>query len=158
MKIVADSSPLIGFAILDRLDLLMLIFSEIYIPQAVLAEVSIWNKPYSRQLEAFSKEKLKYVRDRAEVRKLMNDIDSGEAEAIVLALENGIRDILLDDPKGRRIARDKELCPIGTIGVLLEAKKSGYINQVKPRLDKLIANRIRIGTNLYRKALELASE
>ncbi len=50
MKIVADSSPLIGFAILDQLDLLTLIFSEIYIPQAVLAEVSIWNKPYSRQL------------------------------------------------------------------------------------------------------------
>jgi len=71
MKIVADSSPLIGFAILDRLDLLTLIFSEIYIPQAVLAEVSIWDKPYSPELKAFSMNRLKYVRDRVKVRKLI---------------------------------------------------------------------------------------
>ncbi|MDM8550221.1 DUF3368 domain-containing protein [Desulfobacterales bacterium HSG2] len=158
MKIVADSSPLIGFAILDRLDLLTLIFSEIYIPQAVLAEVSIWNKPYSPELKAFSMNRLKYVRDRVKVRKLMNDVDYGEAEAIALCLENGIRDILLDDPKGRKIARSERLCPIGTIGVLLEAKKSGHISHIKPCLDKLIANRIRIGKNLYRKALELVNE
>jgi len=48
---------------------------EINILQAVLAEVSIWNKPYSRQSEAFSKESLKPVRDAAEVRKLMNHIE-----------------------------------------------------------------------------------
>ncbi|MDM8522311.1 hypothetical protein QUF80_02975 [Desulfococcaceae bacterium HSG8] len=46
MKIVADTSPLIAFAILDKLDLLEQIFSEYRIPQAVFAEISVWNKPF----------------------------------------------------------------------------------------------------------------
>ncbi len=89
---------------------------------------------------------------------LSKDVDLGEAEAIALALESGIGDILIDDPKGRKIAQLHGLYPTGTIGVLLEAKRLGYINQVKPNLDKLIANRIRIGQSLYQQALNLAGE
>ncbi|NIM18340.1 MAG: DUF3368 domain-containing protein [Candidatus Aminicenantes bacterium] len=37
-------------------------------------------------------------------------------------------------------------------------KKKGNIKQVKPLLDKLIKNRIRIGISLYQKALDLAGE
>ncbi|MCH7756004.1 hypothetical protein IH970_12905 [candidate division KSB1 bacterium] len=32
------------------------------------------------------------------------------------------------------------------------------VKEVKPNLDKLIANRIRIGKNLYQRALKLANE
>ncbi len=44
------------------------------------------------------------------------------------------------------------------MGVLLQAKRTGLIKEVKPNLDKLIANRIRIGKNLYQRALKLANE
>ncbi len=158
MRIVTNSSPLIAFAILDRLDLLALIFAEIYVPQAVFTEVSAWGKPYSRQLKAFSKGKIKPVQNTIAVQILTKDIDLGEAEAIALALERGIKDILIDDPKGRKIAEVNGLYPIGTVGVLLEAKRLDHISQVKPDLDKLIANRIRIGKNLYQQALKLAGE
>ena len=158
MRIVTNSSPLIAFAILDQLDLLALIFAKIYIPQAVFTEVSAWGKPYSRQLKAFSMDKVKSVQNTIAIQLLTKDVDLGEAEAIALALERGIEDILIDDPKGRKIAQLNGLYPIGTIGVLLEAKRLGYISQVKPHLDKLIANRIRIGLNLYQQALKLADE
>jgi predicted nucleic acid-binding protein len=158
MRIVTNSSPLIAFAILSQLDLLTLIFSEIYIPQAVFNEVSVWSKPYSRQLKAFSKGRVRSTHNPIAVQLLRKDVDLGEAEAIVVALENGIEDILIDDPKGRRIAQVNGLYPIGTVGVLLEAKRLDHISQVKPHLDKLIANRIRIGKNLYRQALKLAGE
>jgi uncharacterized protein len=143
MRIVTNSSPLIAFAILDRLELLTLIFAEIYIPQAIVAEVSARDKPYSRELKAFSKDKVKSVHNIIAVQLLSKDVDLGEAEVIVLALENGIKDVLIDDPKGRKIAALNGLYAIGTIGVLLEAKKLGQISQVKPNLDKLITYRIR---------------
>ena len=67
-------------------------------------------------------------------------------------------DILIDEHKGRKIARSNGLYAIGTISVLIKGKKEGYINAIKPFLDNLIKNKIRISKNLYLKALDLASE
>ncbi|MBI1877833.1 MAG: DUF3368 domain-containing protein [Chloroflexi bacterium] len=155
---MTNSSPLIAFAILEQLDLLTLIFTEIYVPQAVVTEVSAWGKPYSQQLKVFSKDKVKSVKNTIAVQILSKDVDVGEAEAIALALESGIKDILIDDAKGRKIAAVNGLYPMGTVGVLLEAKRLGHISQVRSNLDKLIANRIRIGKNLYQQALKLVGE
>ena len=72
--------------------------------------------------------------------------------------EKNIEDILLDDYRARITAKINGLYPIGTIGVLLQAKKIGSISNVKPLLDKLMRNKVRIGSALYDKALELAKE
>ena len=56
------------------------------------------------------------------------------------------------------MARANDLLPIGTIGVLLQAKKQGIVTKIKPDLDKLIDNHRRIAQKLYDKALELADE
>ena len=158
MRVVSNTSPLISLAILGHLDLLSLIFTEGYVPQAVFDEASAWGKPYSRQLKQFTQDKSKPVQNKLAVQLLSKDIDLGEAEVIALALETGIEDVLLDDFKGRQLARLHGLSPIGTIGVLLQAKKAGHINELKPNLDKLIANRTRIGANLYQQALQLADD
>ncbi len=39
MKIVIDSSPLISFAVIDKLELLEKLFTEIIVPQAVYEEI-----------------------------------------------------------------------------------------------------------------------
>jgi len=158
MRIVTNSSPLIAFAILDRLEWLPLLFSEVCIPPQVLAEISFWSKPYSQMLKVFAKDKVKPIQNQMAVNLLTKDIDLGEAEAIVLALENGIEDILRDDFKGRKLAQLNGLQPIGTVGALLQAKQGGYLNQIKPALDKLIIHKIRIGKNLYQQALQLSGE
>ena len=85
-------------------------------------------------------------------------MDLGESEAIVLAKENDISDILMDEYKGRKIAKDNGLHPIGTLGVLIQAKKKKLIKKVKPERDTLINNHIRISDDLYSTALELAGE
>ena len=41
---------------------------------------------------------------------------------------------------------------------MLRAKQQDMINSIKPLLDKLIQNEIRLSEKLYRKALELANE
>ena len=46
----------------------------------------------------------------------------------------------------------------GTLGILVEAKQCGLIKELKPLLDKLIKNDIRIGKKLYQDILELVNE
>ena len=41
MKVVVDASPLISLAVIDQLELLSLLFTEIIIPQAVYQEITI---------------------------------------------------------------------------------------------------------------------
>lgn len=158
MIIVSDSSPIISFAIIEKLDVLLKVFTDIFIPKAVYDEITTRNKPYSKILRDFVEDRVKYVNNRLAVEMLNADLDLGEAEVIVLALEQNVKNILIDDYKGRRIARSNDLFPIGTIGVLLQAKKEGFINSVKPLLDTLIRNKIRISKSLYSEALFLARE
>ena len=158
MIIVADSSPLISFAILNKLNILNQIFDEIFIPTAVYDEITKKNKPHSQQLKNFAINRVKQIQNRLAVQLLQKELDIGESEAIVLAIENNISDILIDEYKGRKIAKAQGLSPIGTIGVLLQAKNKGLIKEVKSELDKLVANHQRISQQLYDKALELAGE
>jgi hypothetical protein len=158
MNIIADTSPLISLAILDKLDMLQHIFSEIYLPEAVFTELTIQNKPYAQKLTAFTRDKIIAVKNRALVQTFHEYVDLGESEAIALALEMQIETILIDDAKGRKFARQHGLRPIGTIGILLQAKQEGMVNVIKPELDILVANRIRIGSKLYQHALILAGE
>jgi hypothetical protein len=158
MIIVADASPLISFAILNKLDVLDKLFKDILIPIAVYKEITKVNKKYSNKLKSFAENKTKKVKNKLAVELLQKDLDLGESEAIVLAKENNISDILMDEYKGRKIAKDNGLHPIGTLGVLIQAKKKKLIKKVKPEIDTLIENHIRISDDLYSTALKLAGE
>jgi len=158
MIIVANSSPLISLAILSRLDLLTELFDEIYIPQAVFIEITESEKPYSEILTHFGKSRVRSIQNTVALSILSHELDCGEAEAIVLALEKDVENILMDEHKGRNIAIANGLHPIGTIGVLLQAKKRDLIKKVKPCLDTLIENNIYISKALYSSSLKVAGE
>ena len=49
-------------------------------------------------------------------------VDDGEAEAIALAYEKGWR-IILDDRHARKIAARLGVAMIGTVGILVKAKR-----------------------------------
>ena len=65
-------------------------------------------------------------------------VDLGEAEAITLALETDAP-LLIDDLKGRRVARRMSVKIIGSLGVLALAKNRGLIGSVKPYVERLLA-------------------
>jgi len=138
--------------------LLQELFDEVYIPKAVFEEITTTVKPFSDSLADFSKTRIKQVKNKVALSILSHELDLGESEAIVLALENNISDILIDEHKGRRIAVLKGLHPIGTIGVLIQAKKKGYIKSIKPLLNELLQNNIYISKELYKYSLKLANE
>lgn len=61
----------------------------------------------------------------------------GEAESILLAQEMNAEIILIDEKKGRRIAKELGFNVIGLVGILIQAKKMGLISELKPELTKL---------------------
>ena len=81
----------------------------------------------------------------------------GEAEAIALALEKGMR-IILDDRKARGVAARLGLSITGTVGLLVKAKEAGLIPAVRPFLASLEDNNFHVSRDLVAEAFRLAKE
>lgn len=65
-------------------------------------------------------------------------LDAGEAATIALATQERAALVLMDEAKGRRVARDiYGLRVIGTGRVLVEAKRAGLITHVGPLIEQL---------------------
>jgi hypothetical protein len=64
---------------------------------------------------------------------LASSLDPGEPEAIALELNADL--ILMDERRGRFMARRLGLEVIGVLGVLVRAKRKGHLDELKPVLD-----------------------
>lgn len=158
MIIIADSSPLISHALIGKLSLLEQLYQELCVPAAVYEEVVKSDKPCSRALKQFLHGKTKQVKNSMAIDILLSDLGAGEAEAIVLAIEQQPAMVLLDDLKARKFAKMKGLDIIGTLGILLKAKQAGLISELKPFIETLESNEIRISPNIIEFVLQAAQE
>jgi len=156
--IIADSSPLISLAIIDMLELLEYYFDKVYVPFAVYKEVSVFEKPFSEKLKHYLEQKVLTVENIHMVSVINERIDLGEAEAITLAFEKKADLIILDDSKARKTAKRNGLTVIGTLGLLLEAKKEGKIENLKQYIQILSDNDIRLSEQLKMDILIEAGE
>lgn len=159
--IISNTTPLINFACIRRLDILTKLFTEIHIPKAVTGELQnkIQKFPAIAQILVTDSIKTLEIKNTQLVESLRIDLHIGEAEAIVLALENPNSFLLLDELAGRSIARFQNLKFTGTIGCLLEAKRTGIISEIKPLLDSIQINaNFWISETLYRQVLRDAEE
>ncbi len=78
------------------------------------------------------------AQNRREVARLRQQLDPGEAEAIIVVVEIKTSLILVDERRGRRVATEHGLDVMGLLGVLLEAKRRGLIPECKPVLHEMI--------------------
>jgi predicted nucleic acid-binding protein len=63
-------------------------------------------------------------------------LDLGEAQAIALAEELGADLLVIDEWAARRAANDLGFQVVGTLGILLESKRQGWCDQIRPSVDK----------------------
>jgi len=85
-------------------------------------------------------------------------VDKGEAEAIALAKKVEARLLIMDDKKGRSVAKKLGLKIIGTAGILLRCKKTRHLELVVPVLDALLKNNYRFSNELCMKIAREAEE
>lgn len=161
MIVVSNATPLISLTWINRLHLLQNLYSTLLIPDAVWYEVvdKGLNRPGALEVRNSSWIQTRTVQNRVLVKALRQDLDAGEAEAIALALERHADLLIMDEHWGRRTAQYFDLSVIGSVGVLVSAKKQGLINFLKPELDNLrqVAG-FRLSEAVYQQVLRDAQE
>jgi predicted nucleic acid-binding protein len=157
--VVSNSTPLIALAWLNQLDLLPTLFGAVHIPQAVYDEIQ--HNPAAvgaAQLKSPSWLKISLVQDTLAVSLLLDQLDSGESEAIVLARELQASLLLMDERRGRRRALQIGLNVAGTLGILIRARRQNLISSLRPLLDQLRQLPFHMSEELYQDVLQQAGE
>lgn len=161
MIVVSNTTPLIGLATIQRFDLLQHLFGKIYIPQAVYDEAVTAGREQGGAKEEVSTAdwiETVPVKDQLAVDVLLDELDRGEAETIVLARELDADWILMDEKKGRRKVTELGLDKIGTVGILLKAKQVGLLPQIRPDVERLRAQGFSISQRVVDAVLRQANE
>lgn len=137
MTTTSNSTALIYLAKLGHLDVLFALYGVVTIPAAVFDEVVIQGEAAGRDDAAIIRQAVAAGQItvvaageedlRPEVRAL--PLGRGERHAIEVALRTSPRWILLDDALARDAAASFGLPVKGTLGVLVEAYRSGLLSQ-----------------------------
>lgn len=89
---------------------------------------------------------------------LLNILDAGEASAITLATELNDALLIIDESKGRKVAKKMGLKVTGSFGVIIIAKNKGHISSVKAIIDKIERTNFRISPNIIQSVLKKVGE
>lgn len=133
MLIVSDTSVLIALYSIGRLEILRTIFNEVIIPEGVSTELI--TEEHTFKFEEWIK--IKKITNTDLFDSFYLNLDKGESEAITLSIEIHPDYILLDDKEARKSAKSIGLNVIGTVGILVLAKKRGLIPSVMEEIEKL---------------------
>ena len=157
MILVADCSALIALSICNQLELLEQIFGQVVVPEAVYLEATKPNKKQAQQIKTFLDGKIHKVNMDNYVY-LDGFADAGETEAMLLYKQIQADKLLIDDQRGRKVAKINNIDTIGSLGILLVAKQRGLIKEITPLLSLLENSDIYLSKYLIASVLELANE
>ena len=157
MILVADASALIALAACDSLALLDLLFGSLLVPDVVYREVTLGERPQAQRLRRYLQGKVRAV-DMQGFVYLDAFADAGETQAMLLYKEMDADFLLIDDKRGRKVAQINHIKTIGSLGVLLQAKRKGLIQAIAPLLVQISASPVFVSEQLIQTVLELAGE
>lgn len=160
MKVVCDSSVLIGLAKIGKLELLKDIYNEVYVPEAVFSEVVGKGKGRSGITEVENADWIhnKKVKDTRMVELLISEIGHGEAEVLVLGKELNADWLIIDDEKARTAAISAGFKIIGLAGILMIAKQIKLIPSIKALFDELKKKNFRLSDKICKEVLKKVGE
>lgn len=134
--VVADTGPLVAFAKIERLDLLANLFGVVFVPPAVERELTAKRSEESRRLY-LALGTLLHIAEQPEfapeVSAATLQLDIGEANAIALAYNRSLW-LVIDDKLGRKAASRLNIPVLGSVGIVLEAKRRGHLSRAVPIL------------------------
>ncbi len=147
--IISDTSCLITLDKINQLIILKNLFKIITVT-SVIAEEFGQSLPDFIEIQNPSQKMFQSI--------LQMNIDAGEASAITLALEYKDPLIIVDDIKARKIAEELKLNITGTLGILIQGKKKGFIKDLTTVLKDLTKTNFRLTDELIQHALKMTGE
>ncbi len=126
--IVVDTSCLIALTRINHLLLLHQVYDSVIITPEIKQEFKFELPDWVEVRHTSSDEDLTVINSL---------VDLGEASAIKFCLKNKDSLLIIDDSKGRKLAKRLGIKVTGTLGVLAKAKRKGVIDSVKPYLGAL---------------------
>ncbi len=153
MIVVSDTSPLNYLLLIGKIDLLPKLFGEVYAPTAVMQELFHPHTPESVRSWATSPPEWLLIASPSQGISIAANLDPGEKDAILLALQLQAQAILIDERKGRQVANSQGLRTLGTITVLELAAEQRLID-LRTALIALRRTSFHVADNLIEAALE----
>ena len=102
--VIADAGPIFSLAIINKLEILNGLFTNIKIPHAVWEEITLYKSTEQyKNIHNFFKDKVMHISGFNELSFLM---DYGESESVILYKEMDADFLLIDDKKARSIAEN----------------------------------------------------
>jgi len=138
--IVVNTSPLLALDACSQIDVLRVMYRQVVVPEVVDKELSAGKtRPLlPGGLTAAHRAWIQVLPLSRPIRpSLLAKLDPGEAAVIQLALELGTPQVLIDERRAWKEAAQEGLTPVGSVGILLLAKKKGLIAEIKPHLHEM---------------------
>lgn len=160
MIVISDTTPIISLLKINQLELLHHLFGEVQVPDAVYEEL-ISNAKFQKEAEKILRAeyiKKVVVEDKKSVILLRRatGLDAGESEAIILSDEIKADLLLMDELKGRQVAKQMGLNIMGTVGILMTSFDEELLSaeEIEKCIDVLRSNGRHISEKLYEQLME----
>lgn len=160
MIVISDTTPVISLLKANQLGLLHELYGTVFVPEAVYRELTE-NPTYKKEAEmvrsqdflsVMSVENIKSVN----ILRAVTGLDAGESEALIMYDEQRADLLLMDEHKGRSIAKKLHVRYIGTVGILMLAYDKNIIQaeEVKNCIDIMLKNGIRLDKKICNIVME----
>lgn len=124
MVVISDTSVLIALGVAKKINLLHQMWKVIFIPEAVFREIRE-KEPGSAQVrEAVI---LGWIKVKHTDEQYFQGLGLGESSCLELAKAMKADLVLMDERKGRKIARGLGYRVMGTVGIIYECIKAGIV-------------------------------
>ena len=155
---VVDASPVIALAKADRLHLLLDLSRELLIPEAVVAEI-LAGPPSDPARQALQRGwGLPVAPHHISPDLLEWGLGVGETAVLAVAMERTPATAVLDDAAARTCAKALGIEVVGTLGVVLRAKRKALIPSAADVLKAMRTAGLRLNDEVARSALQRVGE
>jgi len=152
MIVVADTSPINYLLLIEQIDLLPRLFERLMIPDRVREEMLASGAPPALQQWIKNPPPWLEIQTVPVTDQSLSRLDRGEQAAITLAQTLSADLLLIDERLGRESAIERSIPIIGTVGILDEAARQGWID-LAPTLAQLQQTNFRISRRLIQTLL-----
>jgi predicted nucleic acid-binding protein len=156
---IVNASPLILLSKTGQLEFLQLGDVAVVVPEAVVVEVEA--KGHDDPVALAIRETTWITIEPSPATPgavLACNIDAGESAVLALALGDGSCEVVLDDKAGRNCARRLGIPCLGTLGLVVLARRLGAIPMARPVIDRLREVGLYLSDEYVREVLDRLGE